>query len=403
MNQNLQKLNSIIQKKKRRIIGLMSGTSLDGLDIALCSITGSGQQTEVKLERFLTKSYDRPAREKLNKITSVETVQLKELCYQHRWLGEVHANFILKALSEWNINPGSIDAIASHGQTIYHYPANDQTNELPPLNSTLQIGDGDSIAAKTGIVTISDFRQKHIAHGGEGAPLAALVDNLLFGHGTEPRILLNIGGIANYTYIPPGNSSKKNSFTTDTGPGNTLIDHLVHQYFDKPFDRDGKVAESGQRNEELLQILRDDAWFSEEKSKSTGPEYFNIDWMKASAEQADINYDEISPEDLISTATELSAVTIAENIKKTIIDIDNCQLYVSGGGAHNPVLMEAIRRHLNKSDLHDFSILGFDADAKEAVIFAVLANEALAGDGFEFESGAAGLKKIQLGKISFPK
>ncbi len=379
----------------------MSGTSLDGLDIALCKIRGSGANTTVELSKFITKEYNEGEKSRLKSISSVENVELKELCYQHTWLASVHAGMINEALAEWGIKTDDVDCIASHGQTIYHLPGRDQAGEAEPLNSTLQIADGDQIAVKTGIVTISDFRQKHTAHGGEGAPMAALVDRLLFGHETESRILLNIGGIANFTWLPAGKQSHEKSFTTDTGPGNTLIDNVVQNYFNQPFDKDGEIASSGNVHAELLNLFSRDSWFDEKNSKSTGPEYFNLGWIERLAKNAGMNLKNIKPEDLVATVTELSAKTIAQSITTNVKNPESSPIYASGGGAHNPVLMNRLKEILGQVELHDFSTLGFDPDAKEAVIFAVLANEMLAGEGFEFESNGE-KKRINFGKISFP-
>ncbi len=402
MNPSIKKLAIIAGQESRTIIGLMSGTSLDGLDIALCNITGSGEKTNVDLTHFVTKSYSEYHKSHLKKITSVEKVSLAELCWQHTWLATYHAELVLEALKEWGINPEEVDCVASHGQTIYHFPARDQQGFPRSLNSTLQIADGDQIAAKTGIITISDFRQKHTAHGGEGAPMAALVDRLLFGDDREPRILLNIGGIANFTYLPAGSDPDQSSFTTDTGPGNTLIDNLAYIYFQKQFDEDGMIASSGNINRKLLDVLLEDAWFNEEKSKSTGPEYFNFNWISERAEQAGLNLKKIRPDDQLATVTELSAITIAENMKERVPGFKTCTIYTSGGGAHNKYLLSRLEEHLGETEFRDFTGLGFDPDAKEALIFAVLANEMIAGEGFDFEGRRGEVKKLNFGKISFP-
>jgi len=401
MNQSLIKLQEISHKKKRVILGLMSGTSLDGLDIALCQVSGSGEQTEVNLRKFTTVDYNKEQKKLLKKISSVEVLALKELCYMHTWLAHLHASMINDALQEWGIDTSEVDCIASHGQTIYHYPARDQDGVAKPINSTLQIADGDHIAALTGIIIISDFRQKHTAHGGEGAPLAALVDRYLFGSETENRVLLNIGGIANYTWLPAGKSDNQKSFTTDTGPGNTLIDNLVQHFFDQPFDRDGRIAESGNVQKKLLKLMLHDPWFDEAESKSTGPEYFNIGWIERLLEREGFALDAFEPKDLIATVTELSAVTIAKNILEQLTKNREYKIYASGGGAHNPVLMKRLTELLPGAELHDISRLGLDPDAKEAVVFAVLANEALAGSGFPTQT-PSGEKKVNFGKISFP-
>jgi len=401
MNPYIKKLAEIAEKETRMVIGLMSGTSLDGLDIALCGITGSGIRTQVVLNRFVTKSYDMETRNQLKKISSADHVELAEICRQHTWLAGLHAAMILEALDEWDLAPQEIDCIASHGQTIYHLPARDQKHQLPKLNSTLQMADGDHIAVKTGILTISDFRQKHTAAGGEGAPMAGLVDQLLFAHETETRVLLNIGGIGNFTLVPPKNAAGQRSYTTDTGPGNTLIDKLCQEYFSVPFDEDAKIASTGSVHEKLLLILLADDWFTSKESKTTGPEYFSMEWLRNKCTEAAVELDAMKPEDLIRTVTELSSQTIAGSIsahaenKKPVI-------YVSGGGAHNPLLIERITNYLPDYPVKNFSELGIDPDAKEAVLFAVLANEMLAGKGFPFFEGDGKEKKINFGKISFP-
>jgi len=402
MNPSVKKLAEISGKETRTIIGLMSGTSLDGLDIALCNVTGSGEETEVYLAEFITKPYDDEVASALRKISSVENVKLKDICYMHTSLAQLHAEMIMGALEEWGVSPDAVDSIASHGQTIYHYPARDQSSEKRKLNSTLQIGDGDHIASKTGIITISDFRQKHIAHGGEGAPMAALVDGLLFGSDTETRVMLNIGGIGNFTVLPATPENDGHYFTTDTGPGNTLINKLAQKFFNREFDEDAEIALSGNINPVLMDAFLQDPWFSESGPKSTGPEYFSLDWIEKRAEEANIEFGEIATEDILATVTELSAYTIAESISFAIQECENVKVYVSGGGAHNPFMMQRIKVHLSGVEIAPFSSLGYDPDAKEAMIFAVLANEMLAGEGFVFEDTSGEKSLLNFGKISFP-
>jgi anhydro-N-acetylmuramic acid kinase len=402
MNPSVKILAEISGKKTRTIIGLMSGTSLDGLDIALCKVTGSGEETTLSMDQFTTKPYQDDTASLLKRISSVENVNLKDLCYMHAYLADIHACMIIEALEEWNITPEEIDCIASHGQTVYHYPARDQANEVKPMNSSLQIGDGDHIASKTGILTVSDFRQKHIAHGGEGAPMAALVDGLLFGSDRETRVMLNIGGIGNFTVLPARSEKNGHQFTTDTGPGNTLINKLAQKFFRREYDEDAEIALSGNINPVLMDAMLQDPWFAENGPKSTGPEYFNLSWIEKRADQANIELGEIPAEDLLATATELSAYTIAEAISGALKDRNHVKVYVSGGGAHNPFMMQRIKVHLSGMDVEPFTNLGYNPDAKEAVIFAVLANEMLAGDGFMIEDASGSQTRVNFGKISFP-
>jgi anhydro-N-acetylmuramic acid kinase len=319
----------------------------------------------------------------------------------HTRLAIDHAEMINELLKSWGVSHDEVDCIASHGQTIYHLPARDQNERREKVNSTLQIGDGDHIAAHTGILTISDFRQKHTALGGEGAPLASLVDRLLFSDSSESRIMLNIGGIANLTLLPGSNATNSIPFTTDTGPGNTLIDNAVQAYFNRLFDENGEIAKKGSINRKLLNELLDDSWFDKSTQKSTGPEYFNLDWISDKADDIGSDTGLISPEDLVATVTELSARTISDSIKAHAENLSDTTVYVSGGGARNPVLINRIQEHLGDCQILNVSELGINADAKEAVIFAVLANEMLAGNGFEFET-ESGPRIGNLGKISFP-
>lgn len=439
INPSIEKLVNIAKKKERLIIGLMSGTSLDGLDIALCKLSGSGFNTVVTVVKFITKSYSTEYARELKSISSVDQAPLSDICYQHTKLAHLHANWIVEALKEWDVSASDVDCIASHGQTIYHYPARDQQRYSSPINSTLQIGDGDHIAVKTGILTISDFRQKHTAVGGEGAPLAGLVDEILFRDDEESRVLLNIGGIGNFTYLPCRGAIGNQSFTTDTGPGNTLIDKLTQHYFDQPFDEDATLAKSGQIEEELLQQLLSDLWFDQKETKTTGPEYFSIDWLKKSARDIGIDSGTLPPENLIRTVTELSAITIAESIHRHLVESNSdsesnringgesgdgsgsdgerdsdvkrksengsVAIYVSGGGVHNPLLMSRLSEHLPTHQIHNFNQLGVDPDAKEAVLFAVLANEMLAGEGFLMtrRTDEEQSVSVNFGKISFPE
>ncbi|HKO82130.1 MAG TPA: anhydro-N-acetylmuramic acid kinase, partial [Chitinophagaceae bacterium] len=244
MNKNISALNHIAAKSKRTIIGLMSGTSVDGLDIALCHFSGTGMDTSTELKKFETIPYDKDYKAEISSVFSKKMVDLERLCLLNAWVAIQHANMILHCLKKWNIKPNEVDIVASHGQTIFHAPRSLHGNSKFG-NATLQIGDGDHLACKTGIITISDFRQKHIAAGGEGAPLAAYGDFLIFSKKNENRIMLNIGGIANFTFLP-GNLNADEVFCSDTGPGNTLMDAFVQKnYPGKYFDENATLASKG--------------------------------------------------------------------------------------------------------------------------------------------------------------
>ncbi|MDZ7659605.1 anhydro-N-acetylmuramic acid kinase [Fodinibius sp.] len=396
MNSAIKTLYKIAQKPSRTLIGLMSGTSLDGLDIALCQIKGSGKTTEIELENFETISYDHNFKNRLKTITSVPRASLQEITVLHSFLGNYHGELILKALDKWGVDHSEIDCIASHGQTIYHAPKRQHHQPNMP-NATFQIGDADHISHKTGIITVSDFRQKHTAAGGEGAPMAGFVDQMLFTHDHKERILLNIGGIANITYLPPRTSDKK-AITTDTGPGNTLIDKAAKKYFDQDFDKDGRIAKRGSVHAAALEALKLDPYFQKPLPKTTGPEKFNLDLVDIRLSESGIQ--NLSSNDLVATLTRLTAETIAKTIKNISDDVINTSLYVSGGGFHNPVLMQWLRDLLPDFAVSSFAKIGFNPDAKEAVIFAILANEMLAGEGFLMNTDSN--EKVNFGKISFP-
>lgn len=398
MNESIRLISEIAVKKEKFIIGLMSGTSLDGLDIALCRLTGSGRQTGLSLQSFKTVPYPEDVTAALKEIVSAEKVPLQKMCLMHTRLGDYHADLIMEALREWDISPEKIDCIASHGQTVYHAPLTfHQQKEMP--NATLQIVDGDHIARKTGILTISDFRQKHTAAGGEGAPMVALTDQMLYADSRESRLLLNIGGIANFTWLPAQDLDNEKEFmTTDIGPGNTLIDHAMQQLLDKPYDRDGTIAGQGTVQPELLKQLLEDPFFSLNMPRTTGPELFNMQWVLTHQRAAGIT--EIGDKDMIATLTWLSAQTIADAIHEVCAEASP-EVYLSGGGMHNRQLIEWIQELL-KQPVYSFEKIGFDPDAKEAACFAVLANEMLSGDGFIINPKQNAGRRVNFGKISLP-
>lgn len=386
---NIKKLYHINQKKEKLIIGLMSGTSLDGLDIALCQFLGNGENTEVKLLHFETLPYQIEFKEDIKKIFSKKLIDLELLCLLNEKIGLVHAELINSSLKKWNVKNEDIDAIASHGQTIFHSPFTRHRNPNYP-NSTLQIGDGDHIAVKTGIITISDFRQKNIAAGAEGAPLAVYGDFLLFGKNERNTVLLNIGGISNITYIPKIGEM----YSTDLGPGNTLIDQYMQREFGLYFDKDAAYAKKGTINNTLLDFLLDDIFFSAALPKSTGPELFNLGYLDSSITKMDIK---ISQYDVLATLCEFTAISIAKALESLETSFD---LIVSGGGIHNPLIMERIKSHLPLANFKDIADFGISADAKEAVLFALLANETLSGESVDFKTKT--VPNICMGKICFP-
>ncbi len=372
----------------------MSGTSLDGLDVALCRFSGSGMQTKFELLEFETIVYDDFFREEVRRVFSKKMVDLEKLTLLNAYIGSFHGELVLQCLEKWQVKTVSVDLIASHGQTIYHAPKHQHQQKNYP-NATLQIGDGDHLAVKTGIITVSDFRQKHLAAGGEGAPLALYGDVILGSKKGENRILLNIGGIANFTFLP-ADASFTGIISSDIGPGNTLIDAACRKYFNLPFDADAKIAFSGKTDPELLSALKDHPFFAETLPKSTGPELFNLDFVAIA--QVKSSTQNISPKDLITTLTVFTAQILAEGILKNF-SAEGLRVFVSGGGARNPFLLQTLQKMLPKNSIQNSAVLGLDADAKEAVLFALLANEAVAGEPITINQNPA----VLMGKFCFPK
>ncbi len=412
MNQNIKNLYAIARKPVRLIVGLMSGTSMDGLDVALCRIEGSGHKTKVELLHFDTVDYSDEIKHEIREVFAKQTIDFQHLTLLNAWLGKLHGEMVLSCLEKWGINSvqrtpfgEGVDIVASHGQTVFHTPKILHKIKRFP-NATLQIGDGDHVAATTGIITISDFRQKHVAAGGEGAPLAVYGDYLIFSKKGENRIMLNMGGIANFTYLPASLDASA-VFVTDTGTGNTLLDAVIRHYYpEKAYDKDAEMAKQGRIIPELLAALKDNDFFEKPFPKTTGPELFNINYVDNAIRCAQLYNPSVF--DLMATLTRFSAETITEAIKKLFAaekfddkTISQVKIYASGGGAHNPLLMSMIYELLPTPQYATTDDLHINPDAKEAVLFALLANECVAGGKTNFGK-RQGVPSVSMGKISFP-
>ena len=390
MNPHLARLCGLARQPGRRIIGLMSGTSLDGLDVALCHCAGHGATLRTTLEHFATLPYSADFRQRLRAI-SQPTVALQDVTILNAEVARQHAEMVLVCLESWQVAAAEIDLIASHGQTIWHAPRHQHQQAGFPHHATLQIGDGDHLAALTGIITMADFRQKHVAHGFEGAPLAGYADELLFSSPAENRLLLNLGGIANFTYLP-AQPAPGRPLTTDIGPGNTLLDAVTRQHFPgREYDENGAIAASGTAHAALLRELLSHPFFAAPLPKTTGPELFGPDYLYEA--QTHTGTTALPPADLLATLVELTATGVANAVHQCLpaAESANVACYVSGGGSHNGTLIAVLQRHLPTARFASIDALGIPADAKEAVLFAVLANETVAGT-----------PGISLGKICLP-
>lgn len=398
MHSHIQQLYAIAAKPSRKVIGLMSGTSLDGLDVALCELSGDGLNTGIKLLQFTTVDYDSSYKQRVKAVFSKREVDLQAVTLLNPWIGLEHGRMINQCLAQWQLSAADVDIIASHGQTIFHCPK--RQHNLPDYgNATLQIGDGDHLAMASGIITLSDFRQKHIAAGGEGAPLAVYGDYLLFSSSAENRIMLNIGGIANFTWLPQTLDAEA-VFSSDIGPGNTMMDAFIQQHYPgKYFDENSALAKAGKVSESLLDALKQDGFFALGFPKTTGPEVFNLAYL-ARAQQVS-GTAQLSHADIMATLNCFSADMIISAIKHTTAKLDKFVIYASGGGIHNPLLMSQIQAALPGVSIKTTADLGINPDAKEAVLFAVLANECLVGGKQKFSNAREGIPGVTMGKVSF--
>lgn len=393
MNKRIQQLAIIGGKSEKLIIGLMSGTSQDGVDLAICSIGESGMKTSLELKGYQQVRYPNYIAEDLEAISYQADGSIERLTLLHDELGRFWGWCVKQALERWGIDAEDVDAVASHGQTVFHAPV--QLHQRANFgDATLQIGDADQLAHSTGIVTLHDFRQKHIAAGREGAPLSAYADRLLFHQAGSRRILLNIGGISNITYLDGSNAADEVQ-TTDCGPGNTLLDAVVkHQLAEQSFDRDGELAASGEVQETLLAAMLDHPFFERDVPKSTGQEAFNLKWVQRMQRETDaIN---LSLKDLLATLTELTVQGIKQSMDR-LVDDSGYDVFVCGGGVHNKELMRRLQAALPEVKIKTTEALGVHPDAREAVLFAVLGNELLSGNGFMING-----ERVHLGKIALP-
>jgi anhydro-N-acetylmuramic acid kinase len=349
------------------IVGLMSGTSLDGVDAALVEIEGEGvEDVRFRLVHWLTAPFDEARREAIH--GAILAGSAERLCGLDADLGEWLAEAAARVCDEAGVPRERVDAVGSHGQTVWHRPPAGATR-----GATLQLGDPATIAERTGIAVVSDFRTRDMAAGGQGAPLVPWVDRLLFSLPDRARALQNIGGIGNVTWVPPRGSTET-VLAFDTGPGNALMDTAVEIATGgrMTFDRDGRLAAQGEVDETLLADLLRHPYFAAEPPKSTGREEFGRPFVErlvaAVAPEGDRDW-----LDLVATLTELTARSIADAYRRWIVPRGVEQVVLTGGGARNPTLVRRIRSLLDPLEVAGGEVLGVDPECKEAVAFAVLA------------------------------
>lgn len=387
-----------------RVVGLMSGTSLDGYDAACCRITTPPPDdpfgAEIERESFVTRSYDATMRERLVTICDDETGTVDEVTRMNVALAEVFADAARDAWREGGFEKADVDLVASHGQSIWHIP---DEEPLPGTDrrsrSTLQIGDGAIVAERTGIRTVSDFRMADLAAGGHGAPLAPFADATLFADDAAVRSIQNVGGIGNCTLLSPS-PDRDGVRAFDTGPGNMVIDAIVEIITDgaKTYDEDGELAAAGTVDDGLVESFLDDPYFREIPPKSTGREYFGHRYARqfitAGRERG------LADEDIAASATAITAYSIADAYER-FADPYPDEVFVSGGGAYNPSLVEMLADAVD-ARVSRLRELGVDGEEKEALLFALLGATRLDGIPNNVPSATGADRPVVMGKLSEP-
>lgn len=389
------RLSEIASKKKRLVVGLSSGTSADGVDAALVRIEGSG--LELKAQMLLHDTYPYPdhIREAVLSVSDGKCTTEK-ICSLNYQLGEVFAQACLSLLESSDFGLDEVDVVGSHGQTVCHIPHSIAGRRDCPV-STLQLCEAEVIAEKTGAVVVCDFRSADIAAGGEGAPLTPCVDYILFRDARVSRGLLNIGGIANLTALPAG-CLPEGVIGFDTGPGNMVLDFLARNLFATDCDRNGTLSARGTPSQELLEEFLQFDFFTLPPPKSAGREIFGSHFSEKLIRMA--KEKGLSKEDLMATAVALTTTSIHRAyLKFATKPCEIEELYVSGGGVENRTMMQQIEDAFSPMEVRTTDKLGIDPRAKEALLFAVLANQAVAGEPSSLPQVTGAARRTVLGKI----
>lgn len=382
------------------VLGLMSGTSADGIDVALARISGAPPNLNAKLLGHTSFNFPAALRKEILRVAEQQSIPAGELSQLNFRLGQIYADAVLAACKKFKAAPSRINLIGNHGQTIFH-----QGQPAPyfgkPIASTLQIGEGSIIAARTGITTVSDFRPADMALGGQGAPLVPYVDYLLYRHPTLGRVSLNLGGIANITVIP-ANAKPSQVFAFDTGPANILVDALAQHSTRgrQRFDKDAHLAQSGRSIPALLNELMKDPYLRLAPPKSTGREYYGSAYVQKLLGLGRKHH--AKPNDVIRAATIFTALSIIDALNRFVLRKHKIkQLIVSGGGARNPLITAQLAAALPTVEMLPSSRFGIREDAKEAFAFALLAYETFHQRPSNLPSATGARGPAILGKISY--
>ena len=393
----MQSFHQLTQKREKKVIGLMSGTSVDGVDAALVEIRGHGLETQVELLAFHPHPFEATVRDRIFDLFQPETSRVDEICQMNFLIGEIFADAALAVIRKAELEVGEIDLIGSHGQTVYHLPPQRGAQYIP---STLQLGEPAVIAYRTGIPTIGNFRVADLAAGGQGAPLVPYVDFLLFRQTDRTVALQNIGGISNVTLIPAG-AAGSDVLASDTGPGNMIIDSVMEILTDgeEKYDNAGQFAAQGSVCESLLGEWLQHPFISARPPKTTGREAFGRQFADQAIQQA--QNQNLASADLVATLTAFTAQTIFDYYRRFLFPHSSVDaIYISGGGSHNLMLMQHLKTLFQPIPLLPIDSIGFSSDAKEAIAFAVLANEAVHGHPANLPQVTGASQPMVLGTFS---
>jgi len=384
----MKRVTELSAKQDKLVIGLLSGTSADGIDAALVRIRGHGLETQAEIVAFRSEPFPDIHRDR---IRTLGTANAETICRYNFILGELFAEVALRMIDEAGVSRDAIDLVGSHGQTVVHIPRGAHER-----GATLQIGEGDVLAERIGAPVVSDFRTRDVAAGGEGAPLAAYVDYLLFHRDGTPRLTLNLGGIANLTLVT---EAIEDVYAFDTGPANMPMDEAVRLLTqgEEHFDRDGKRAADGRVDQNLLAKLSSHPFLALPPPKTTGREMFGVDFVLPLLRSKGTS----TAHDIIATLTAFTAHSIARAITEFVLPRHQPrEMLVSGGGVYNPVLMMHLKHLLPMMAVRSLAELGVDPDAKEALLFAILANETIHSNPNNLPGATGAQWPVVLGKIS---
>lgn len=378
------------------IAGVMSGTSLDGIDVALVHIEGSDVDSKVELIHFTTVPFCNDIKNEIQQALSIKNSNVQLICSLNFKFGLCFANAVKEVCKKANFPLEQLDLIGSHGQTIYHQPV----PEGNIISSTLQIGEPAVIAYETDTTVISNFRTMDMAAGGQGAPLVPYSEIILYRHQTKNRLLQNIGGIGNVTVIP-SHLSDKSVIAFDTGPGNMIIDEVCQRLFQLPYDQNGRIAKQGVVVDEMLTYCMNHPFLNMKPPKSTGREQFG----EAFVTELLNRFEKYSKGNILATVTMFTACSIVHHYQEFIFpyyEID--EIILGGGGSYNRTLVEMIRYGLKEEKCEIFiqEDLGYSSEAKEAIAFAILANETYHRNPSNVPSATGAKNSVILGNVTFP-